>query len=267
MPIVMYKKIGETPLECLTRLRLERPEYAQAPANMTGVPGVAGVGVPLTYVGRLDPMAEGALLVLAGEDCKDRAKYLELEKEYICEILWGYATDTYDILGKVKRMQVKNVSISELKNKLEIISQKLVGKMQQKYPPYSSKPVRGKPLLFWAREGRLDEIKIPSKEIEVKVFEVLDTKSVSPIEIEKDVMSRLSLARGDFRQAEIIPLWKTSFENLYEDVLISKIRVVCSSGTYVRGLVEEMGKAIGLGATVLSLVRTRVGDYKTDQVS
>jgi len=259
----MYKKIGETPLDCLNRLRIEKPEYAQAPSSTTGAAGISGtVGVPLTYVGRLDPMAEGALLVLVGDECNDRAKYLELEKEYVCEILWGYATDTYDILGKVKRTQVKNVDISDLKKMLIKISERLVGKMQQKYPPYSSKPVRGKPLLFWAREGRLDEIKIPSKEIEVKVFEVLDTKSISPIEIEKDVMSRLSLARGDFRQAEIIPLWKTSFENLYEDVLVSKVRVVCSSGTYVRGLVEDMGKAVGIGATVLSLVRTRVGDYK-----
>ncbi len=255
MPIVMYKKVGETPLECLNRLRVERPQYAIKP----GLPVI-----PLTYVGRLDPMAEGLLLVLAGEECKEREKYLDLEKEYVCEILWLYSTDTYDVLGKVKRSHTRNVNIYDVNDRLSAISEKLVGKMIQKFPPYSSKPVKGKPLVFWAREGRLDEIEIPSKEIEIKELEVLGTRFTEDWhEVEKKILGGIGQVKGDFRQDEIIKLWQGMFSDVgVSGFLVSKIRIVCSSGTYVRGLVDDMGKALGIGATVLSLVRTRIGDYK-----
>jgi tRNA pseudouridine55 synthase len=39
------------------------------------------------------------------------------------------------------------------------------------------------------------------------------------------------------------------------------IRVVCSSGTYVRSLARDMGRQIGCGATVFCLRRVRVGSF------
>ena len=35
----------------------------------------------------------------------------------------------------------------------------------------------------------------------------------------------------------------------------------CSKGTYVRALCDEAGKALGCGAALSALVRTRIGDY------
>src|SRR5690606_23219787 len=81
----LYKREGETPLECIQRFRAENPSYAE---------------VSMTYLGRLDPMAEGLLLVLAGDTRKKKA-YLELDKRYEFEVLWGFETDTYDMLGLV----------------------------------------------------------------------------------------------------------------------------------------------------------------------
>src|SRR5690606_34034568 len=81
----LYKNLGETPLECIERFRAEHPEYAET---------------KMTYLGRLDPMAEGLLLVLAG-NTKDREKYLALDKTYEFEVLWSFETDTYDTLGLV----------------------------------------------------------------------------------------------------------------------------------------------------------------------
>ena len=40
------------------------------------------------------------------------------------------------------------------------------------------------------------------------------------------------------------------------------IRVVCSKGTYIRALARDIGEALGSGAYLTSLVRTRVGEYK-----
>ncbi len=39
------------------------------------------------------------------------------------------------------------------------------------------------------------------------------------------------------------------------------IRVVCSSGFYVRSLAYDLGEALGCGAVLKSLVRTRIGEY------
>jgi len=44
----------------------------------------------------------------------------------------------------------------------------------------------------------------------------------------------------------------------------ARLRVVCSSGTYIRTLVEDIGKALGVGAYTKELKRTRVGEYKIE---
>jgi tRNA pseudouridine 55 synthase len=42
------------------------------------------------------------------------------------------------------------------------------------------------------------------------------------------------------------------------------IRVVCSKGTYIRALARDIGEALGSGAHLTALRRTRVGDIKVD---
>ena len=41
-------------------------------------------------------------------------------------------------------------------------------------------------------------------------------------------------------------------------------RVVCSKGTYVRGLARDLGVALGCGAHLTRLVRTRIGEYRVE---
>lgn len=43
-----------------------------------------------------------------------------------------------------------------------------------------------------------------------------------------------------------------------------KIRVVCSKGTYIRGLARDIGEALKSGAHLTSLVRTRIGETKLE---
>lgn len=40
-----------------------------------------------------------------------------------------------------------------------------------------------------------------------------------------------------------------------------ELRVVCSKGTYIRSLVHDIGQALGTGAYVLNLRRTRIGPF------
>jgi len=41
-------------------------------------------------------------------------------------------------------------------------------------------------------------------------------------------------------------------------------RLICSKGFYVRSLVRDVGKALGVGAYLKTLVRTRIGEFRLD---
>lgn len=45
-----------------------------------------------------------------------------------------------------------------------------------------------------------------------------------------------------------------------------KIRTHVSSGTYIRSLAEDMGKALGCGAYLTALRRTQIADFKLDEL-
>lgn len=45
---------------------------------------------------------------------------------------------------------------------------------------------------------------------------------------------------------------------------VLKIRVVCSKGTYIRALARDIGEALGSGAHLIGLERTRIGDIKLE---
>lgn len=44
-----------------------------------------------------------------------------------------------------------------------------------------------------------------------------------------------------------------------------KLRIVCSKGTYIRALARDIGQALGSGAHLIGLRRTRVGDYTIER--
>jgi len=253
--LVVYKKRGETPLQCIERLRKEQAEYKDA---------------VLSYAGRLDPMAEGVLLVLVGEENKKREKYLNLEKEYTFDVLFGFSTDTYDILGKLTDAPLSPSGQAISKTTNARVSMKAVldnvsamrGKREQKYPPYSSKRVEGKPLFEWAREGKLDEITIPKHKIEIFSSAFISMRTIQTEDLWSQIDENTSHLEGDFRQKEIRNCWWEHLRPLYGEVFdVATIHVHSSSGTYVRILAHDLGKKIGIPTLALEIVRTRVGEH------
>lgn len=49
----------------------------------------------------------------------------------------------------------------------------------------------------------------------------------------------------------------------YSDNVMT-VRVACSKGTYIRALARDIGRALGTGAHLIGLIRTRVGQYTID---
>ena len=54
------------------------------------------------------------------------------------------------------------------------------------------------------------------------------------------------------------------FEITKIDLPIISFRVVCTTGTYIRSLANDFGKALGCGAFLSSLCRTRIGEFKLE---
>lgn len=254
----LYKVAGETPLERIQRFKIEHPDFE---------------GTKLSYAGRLDPMAEGVLLVLAGEENKNREKYLQYPKEYTFDALFGVKTDTFDLLGKVlPDEQKEEVPWKDIEEKLALYLLDFKGKIKQQYPPYSSKPVNGKPLFEWAREEKIKDSKvevetgssvdIPTNEIEIFEIGPLHTYVVGTPELSAYIFDMIARVRGDFRQRAIIKSWLEFFETTQRDHFhVLRIKIACSSGTYVRGIVNNLGKKVGIGAVALKIVRTRIGEH------
>lgn len=245
--IVIYKKRGETPLECLDRLRKEKPEFKDE---------------LLSYAGRLDPMAEGALLVLIGDKNKEREKYLNLEKEYVFDVLFGFSADSYDILGKLTDAVTKTTHKRiDVKKILNVVSD-WCKKTTQKYPPYSSKTIEGKPLFEWAREGKLNQIEIPKHKIKIFKAGIVGIRTITAEELWNQLDTDIESVNGDFRQKEIRDCWWENLRPLYGEVFdVVTITVQCSSGTYMRSLADELGKMVGIPALAFKIIRTRVGKY------
>ncbi len=236
--IITNKNIGETPLECLERVRREE--------------GIE-TGTPMTYAGRLDPMAEGVLIILTGEECKNKGKYLGLEKEYEIEILFGIKTDTHDTLGLIRGIDLEKGREVDLKN--------YVGKFDQEYPMYSSKTVNGKQLHQYARANEEPE-EIPTKNVEIYSIEKLDEYEINGLELAANVIELVKKVNGDFRQDEIIEEWQALAEEFSKvDFKIIKLKIKCSSGTYMRSLADRIGIDAGVGAIAYSIKRNFVGRY------
>lgn len=244
----VYKKRGETPLEALTRVRLQE--------NI-------GSDVSMTYAGRLDPMAEGILLVLVGDACNEntKKKYLNLDKEYVAEILIGVATDTHDILGKVIKHE-DNIPETVIASILET-AKKYIGEFEQTYPVFSSKTVSGKQLFNYGKN--MTTVDLPTHLVSIDGIDYISQRIVDKQVLLKNIVEDVSLVTGDFRQQEIISLWQDTVScSLADYFTLVTVRIVCGSGMYVRQLVSDIGKDIDTPLTLFSLKRTRVGEWRLD---
>lgn len=239
----LIKNIGETPLELIRRTF---PDWNER---------------KYTYAGRLDPMASGLILILEGDEVQEKEKYLELDKTYELEILFGVSTDSYDTLGLITDYQTPKADPPWT----DTLTQTLADYprvLEQPYPPYSSRTVQGKPLWMWAKEGRLDELTIPTKTVTLHELK-LNSLTRKPLStLIPQIISNINLVTGKFRQNEIISAWQTLLEkHQHEELQVASLTVTCSSGTYMRSLGNDLGKQLKIPSLALSIARTRVGDY------
>ncbi len=254
---LLDKKVGETPLETLEDWRKSLPEL---------------VSTPIAYAGRLDPMASGQLLVLIGEECKNQTEYHDLDKEYKVGILFGVSSDSGDVLGLVS----ENTNREVIEEKLREILLELIGSIEFPYPIFSSKTVQGKPLHTWTMENRLHEITIPTRKSDIFKLSLDRLYTQTRSEVTQNALNKIELippvtdprkALGnDFRRPEVRVAWKKFKENGNESDIfyIADITCICSSGTYMRTLAEEVAKKLNTFGLAYSIHRTVIGRYNKE---
>lgn len=220
------------------------------------------LGTVVTHTGSLDPMAEGVLVLLIGPESKKRQTELQaVDKEYEFDLLFGFSTDSYDALGLVTDTAAyEPENFPEKKLNDLVIGQ--VGDRKQEAPPYSSIVVRGKPLFWWAREGRLDEVGLPVREIKIDKAELMRLSLITKTDLETLILENISRVEGDFRQDRIKENWRAALTHHPNDrYSLATIRMTVGSGTYVRSIANETGKTIGTPAFALRILRTRNGRF------
>lgn len=182
------------------------------------------------HTGTLDPFATGLLVLLVGRATRLTQFLTGVEKEYEAIIRLGYATDTADITGK-PLSDVQSVGPWE-NDQLERALASLRGEIEQVPPMYSAKKQGGRKLYELARRGE----EVERQPLPVCIYEF------EPIRPHEEWLKNNLDGTFDF-----------------------DVRVVCSSGTYVRTLAEDFGKQLNVGAHLAELRRTRVGDFSIDK--
>lgn len=184
------------------------------------------------HTGTLDPFATGVLIILIGRATR-LAQFLSgVEKEYEAVIRLGYATDTGDGTGKRIEDDDQTGAGQWSEVQIEAAMAGLRGDIDQVPPMYSAKKQRGRKLYELARKG----LEVEREPVRVCIYKF------EPIG-----------ASGE--------LLKDNLDGTFD----LEVRVSCSSGTYIRTLAEDLGKRLNIGAHVVELRRTKVGDIGLDQ--
>jgi tRNA pseudouridine55 synthase len=182
------------------------------------------------HTGTLDPFATGVLVMLIGKATR-LAQFLDKdEKEYEAVIQFGHETDTGDRIGvRTAESGMRNEEIDALLSATdwEAVFDNFRGEIEQIPPMYSAKKQAGKKLYELARQGK--EVERKPVQVNIKRLELID---------EEQIRTPQSTIR---------------------------IRVVCSAGTYIRTLAEDIGRRIGVGAHLAELRRTRAGKFTIGQ--
>ncbi|KAI5964153.1 PUS4 [Candida pseudojiufengensis] len=242
--------------------------------------------IKIGHGGTLDPLASGVLVVGVGSGTKKLQYYLaECQKTYETKALLGISTTTGDSEGEIiTKNQIDHISPESV---IEA-TKKFIGDIKQTPPIFSALKVNGKPLYEYAREG----IPLP-KNIKVRDVKVNDIKVVESDLLTKDhnftklesqlddngVPKEHGLMNNPTLNDSPLYFSKQYFERskgskvgepklLPDDQeLPEKLPLIhfisdVSSGTYIRSLISDIGRALESSAYMVELIRVKQSEWE-----
>lgn len=203
------------------------------------------------HTGTLDPLATGLLVLLIGQATRLSQFLVTDEKEYVADIRLGIATATYDAQGlqaRGARGETQNGPGAVTLEQIEAILPNFLGTFPQLPPPFSAKKVEGVRAYKKARNNEPVELK--PVEVTVRELEMLPGSTVVAPRPSHLAPPSSPLAP---RTSQLAPR--------ATDPTLLRLRIVCSSGFYVRSLAHDIGQRLGCGAHLEALRRTRAGQF------
>lgn len=188
-----------------------------------------GEKLKVGHAGTLDPLATGLLIVCTGKQTKNIDTYQGQEKEYTGTFVVGATTPCFDLEKEVDHYYpVAHIT----KEMVDAAVATFIGEIDQVPPIFSAIRVEGKRSYDQARKGV--ETELAARKVTIREFEITAFRH-SPNE-----------------------------KALTGELLEFDFRVSCSKGTYIRSLARDFGLALGSGAYMSALCRTKIGEYRLE---
>ncbi len=181
------------------------------------------------HAGTLDPMATGVLVVGVNRATRLLGHLALHDKRYLATVRLGIETLTEDADGEVTATPGVPV-VSEAA--VRAVMTRFVGEIAQVPSAVSAIKVDGKRSYARVRAG--EDVVLPARRVTVTAYDLVAMRTL---------------------QVDGV------------DCVDLDVAVECSSGTYVRALARDLGRALGTGAHLTALRRTRVGGYDLADVT
>lgn len=252
--------------------------------------------VKMGHGGTLDPLASGVLVIGVGTGTKKLANYLSgTVKVYESEALFGVSTTSGDVEGEIlTENSVKHLN----KDDLFSLKEKFEGSLKQTPPIFAALKMDGKPLHQYAREGKPLPRAIQPRQVtiyDMKFFpDCLSTEHNYPLlrPITDDAKETVKLLNAninndklyfskeycdkqgwdseDARVDDPIPLSDEELHIIEEQAdkyraPLLHFRAKVSSGTYIRSLISDIGKAMKSSSYMVKLIRQQQEKWSLEE--
>ncbi len=146
------------------------------------------------FIGTLDPLATGILLICFGKTTKLSKFIINEKKTYKVTFILGYTTNTYDSYGFI----TKKYKIKTNKYNIYDVINNYKGKIKQKIPTYSACKYKGKPLYKYAIKG-----------IKIKKYKYIYIYKIKIIKINKNIIKlKIKCSKGTYIRSIIHDIGK-----------------------------------------------------------
>lgn len=207
--------------------------------------------IKVGHAGTLDPLATGVLLVCIGKATKQADALQAHEKAYVAGVSFGATTPSYDREKDIDAFYpTEGIDAAAL----EAVFPQFLGDQMQVAPLFSAKSVDGVRAYETARKRLREGLPVEGSDI----------LKASPVHISE--LELLDFCDGVPDDAEFNSAGqRINVAELPDQGLkTATIRVTCSKGTYIRALARDLGEAVGSGAFLSSLRRTRSGAFREE---
>lgn len=225
-------------------------------AKLRGILHMRRIG----HTGTLDPMAEGVLPICLGSATKAAELIADRDKEYVARLRLGVTTDTQDMTGTV----LTQLNEEELLQRLGVPAAGQTDDWEETAEGDTAKAVTSDA----AQNPNEALLRAKSRICEAASQFVGEIQQIPPMysAVWSDGKRLYELAR-EGKTVERKPRTITIYELEIQDISLPFVtmRIVCSKGTYIRTLCEDLGHRLGVGGAMEHLLRTRVGSFSLDR--